>query len=145
MQNKIRVITLWNTCLIFHCRNESVSSDEVGVRVLLGNNTWGLAVMLRPVICVSDGVPISTRISCIKYTVGYIYTQFLFAQNSICTQPSGTKLFHNSGSGCAVVLTKPERHCCVLSHLSCFDRNITISIGYSSKRTKQCDSTVGTL
>jgi len=90
-KNKIRVITLWNTRLIFLCRNGSAGSDKVGLRTFLGNKTGGRAVMRRPIVCVCVAVSIPTGISCVKYGVGYIYTQFLFAQNYICTRPSGTK------------------------------------------------------
>jgi hypothetical protein len=128
-KNKIWVTTLWNKRLIFLCSNENAESYECGVRIMLGNNTGRFAVMLRRIICICIGFSISTRIFYAKYTVSYIYTQFLFAQNSICALLSGTKIFRNSWNGCAVVLTKRERHCYMLSHLSWFDRNSSISSG----------------
>ena len=63
------------------------NADECCVRILLGDNTGGGVVMLRP---------LSSSVSA-ACTVGHMCTQFQLAQNSTGPGHSGRQLLHKFG------------------------------------------------
>ena len=68
--------------------------DERGGRRLLGDNTGGGAVTLRPIRLQC------ARVNSLAYTyiVDHMYTRLRLAQNSTCARPSGRQLLRKSGS-----------------------------------------------